>query len=197
MAEQAPSDRDDHPIEMNEIVARFGAPAYVRRARRMEEAFTQLLAACRRQRAEWLPIVRLRVGLLRALAGSWDQLRPLLADVSHADALAALHDELQPQLRVRIEPTTSPRTLRRALRELTESMERFNRRWLKYLQAVDLSHVNELRDGYNRYYLLEKECAVRSSLVARQGFRRLEPLSADELTSLLPPLVVPRCKERT
>lgn len=54
-------------------------------------------------------------------------------------------------------PTTSSRALRRALRELTESIERFNQRWQEFLQGVDVSHVNELRDGYNRWYVLEKE----------------------------------------
>src|SRR5207244_3829950 len=103
-----------------------------------------------------------------------------------------LHDELQPRLRVPVEPATAPRTLRRALRELAESIERFNQRWLKHLPTVDLTQVNQLRDGYNRYYLLEKECSVRSALVARQGFQRLEPLTVDDLIAQVPPLVVPR-----
>jgi hypothetical protein len=188
------SERDERGPEINEIVSKFDAPAYVRRARQVEEAFAQLLAAARGRRAEWLTMVRLRLGLLRAHAGAWEALAPLLEDAEQVAELTALHDALQPRLRVRIEPTASIGTLRRALRELTESIERFNRRWAKYLQGLDLTHVNKLRDGYNRYYLLEKECAVRSPLVARQGFRRLGPLTVDDLTALLPPLPVPRYK---
>src|SRR5262245_21524803 len=157
----------------------------------MEGAFEQLLERCRRQRSEWLKMVRTRLGLLHAHAGGWDALRPLLADDGQVTALAALHAELQPRLRVRVGPTTSPRVLGRALRELRESIERFNRRWLAFLPTVDLDEVNQLRDGYNRYYLLEKECAGRSSAVARQGFRRLEPLTREGLAALLPPLPVP------
>jgi hypothetical protein len=59
---------------------------------------------------------------------------------------------------------------------------------------VDLSQVNALRDGYNRYYVLEKECASRSPRTARHGFRPLPPLTADDLAALLPPLPVPRGK---
>ena len=59
------------------------------------------------------------------------------------------------------------------------------------LEETDLTEVNALREGYNRYYLLEKECAVRSARLARQGFRRLEPVTLEELAALLPPLPVP------
>ena len=37
-----------------------------------------------------------------------------------------------------------------------------------FLRDVNLSRVNALRDGYNRYYVLEKECAVHSPQLARQ-----------------------------
>ncbi|HVS34068.1 MAG TPA: hypothetical protein VMS17_00705, partial [Gemmataceae bacterium] len=53
---------------------------------------------------------------------------------------------------------------------------------------VDVHRVNDLRDGYNRYYLLEKECALRSPRLARQGYRPLAPLTVQELEALMPPL---------
>ena len=68
----------------------------------------------------------------------------------------------------------------------------FNRRWRQFLDAVDLRPINELRDGYNRYYVLEKEFAVRSARVARHGFVPLAPLTAAALFELLPLLPVPR-----
>ena len=38
------------------------------------------------------------------------------------------------------------------------------------MPSIDLTHVNKLRDGYNRYYVLEKECALRNVRLAALGF---------------------------
>ena len=175
-----------------EVLGHYDAPAYVRRARQVHGAYDELLARCRQQRQEWLDMVRLRVGLLRALAGDWVALRPFLADDSQVTILRGLHEELAQELRVPVEATSSAHELRRALVELNESLDRFNGRWLKFLDDLDLAPINELRDGYNRYYLLEKECAMRSPTVARHGFRRLDPLTHEELAAVLPLLPKPR-----
>lgn len=186
--------RSDEGRLYKQFLAQYDAPAYVRRARQVQEAFDLLLARCRRQREAWLQMARLRLGVLRALAGDWTGLRPWLADADQLTVLEHLHALLDPRLRLPVEPATSPRILRRALYELKESLERFNRRWQGFLPTVDLSEVNALRDGYNRYFLLEKECALRSSRLARQGFSRLEPLTTAELATLLPLLPVPQVK---
>ena len=91
-----------------------------------------------------------------------------------------------------MEPATSPGALRQALRELHESITRFNRRWRAFLASLDLRPINALRDGYNRYYLLEKECALRSPRLARQGYRPLDPATLAELEALVPLLPMPR-----
>jgi hypothetical protein len=184
--------RDDH---RNQLLAQFGPPAYLRRARAVRDALEQLLQACRRKREEYLEMVRVRLGQLKALAGGWEALGPLLRDDEQLDVLRRLHEELAPALRVPVAATASRRAHRRALLELRESLERFNRRWREYLGKVDRRHVNELRDGYNRYYVLEKECLLRSPRLAREGFERLGPLTADELAALLPPLPVPALKD--
>jgi hypothetical protein len=171
--------------------ALYDAPAYVRRARDTEAAYDRLLERCRRQRNEWLAMVRIRLGTLRALAGEWVAVLRCLADEDHLHQLEQMHAELTPKLRTPIAPTRSHRRLRGAVVELRESIERFNRRWRSYLPTVDLTHVNELRDGYNRYYLLEKECALRSPRLARQGFVHLEPLTTAELFVALPLLPLP------
>jgi hypothetical protein len=178
--------------ELQELMSFFDAPAYVRRARRVEATLAELLDRCRRQRHEWLQIVRIHLGRLAALAGAWETLRPYVADDAQLQVLRDLHDELQPRLRAPVEPTTSGHALRAALRELVESLQRFNGRWEPYLAEVDLGPVNAVRDGYNRYYLLEKECALRFAPGARRGFRPLEPFTRDELVALLPPLPIPR-----
>jgi hypothetical protein len=175
-----------------ELLGQFDAPAYVRRARAVEQAYENLLTRCGQQREQWLEMVRLRVGILRALIDDWEALRPVLADDAQLELLRQLHDTLAPQLRAAVQPANSVRPLHQALIELQESIRRFNRRWNEHLAALDLTEVNEARARYNRYYLLEKECALRSPTVARQGFRPLEPLLLEDVARVFPPLPCPR-----
>jgi hypothetical protein len=182
-------DESRNPLKL--VMAQYGGPAFMQRANQVQEALDQLVHKCRQRREELLKMVKIHLGTLRALAGDWSALRPLLKDEEQLRLVQNLHAVLEPRLRVAIAPTTSARALRRALRELIESLKRFNQQWQNYLQEVDLSHVNEVRDGYNRYYVLEKECLVRSPRLARLGFHRLEPLTLSELSELLPPLPVP------
>lgn len=177
---------------MKQLLGHYDVPAYVRRARRVQEGFDDLLARCRKQRDEWLELVRIRLGTLHALVQSWSALQPWLADERQVIVLQELHTLLKPQLRAPIEPTTSSWRLRRALRELQESLHRFNRRWQLYLEELDLSAVNAEREGFNRYYVLEKECAVRSAVLARQGFCRLTPITKEQIAAILPELPIPK-----
>jgi hypothetical protein len=174
-----------------QVAAQYDAPAYIRRARRVEDAYEELLDRCRRQRAEWLFGVRLHLGALRAGAGDWEGLRPLLADAGQVAALERLHAEAGDPEHPMDGPA-GPRGLRRELRALAHSVERFNRRWRAFVDELDLTEINALRDGYNRYYLLEKECAVGSARLDPRAFRRLGPVTAAEVLDRLPPLPVPR-----
>ncbi|MFN4257772.1 MAG: hypothetical protein ACK4RK_00610 [Gemmataceae bacterium] len=178
--------RADELRAFQHVSSAFGAPAYIRRGRRVQEALDALLRRCQRQRDEWLRLTRVRLGLVRALAGEWEVLRPWLRDNETLASLRRLHEEWQPRPPVDIAPTTSPRRLRAALRELAESISFFNERWRRYVMQVDLSEVNTAREQYNRYYVLEKECAVRSPRVARQGFQPLPPLTHAELLEMVP-----------
>jgi len=184
--------RNDDNRVVQRVLGHYDAPAFIRRARRVQEALDLVLVRCRQQRDQWLMMPRLRLGMLRALAGDWHRLQPWLADEDQFVVLQDLENELTPRLRVRIEPTPSGRKLQRHLRALRESLETFNRRWLDFLLNVDLTPVNEAREGYNRYYLLEKECAMRSPRLARQGFHPLQPMTVDELRTRLPLLPIPR-----
>jgi hypothetical protein len=185
--------RDDDRKVFQYVQARYDAPAYVRRARQVQAALDELLESLRLRRADWLKLVGGRLGQLHALAGDWSALRPWLRDEGELAKLHQLQNDLAP--RASEVPTTSARRLRWALRELTESVEQFNRRWQAFLPTVDLTQVNRLREGYNRYYVLEKECAVRSVRLARQGFQRLDPLTPAQLAEWLPPLPVPQLQE--
>jgi hypothetical protein len=184
--------REDGRLDMQRVVAYYDAPAYVRRAREVEGALEALLQRCRQQRDRWLELATLRLGQLHALASSWDRLRPWLADDEQVDLLAHLEAELSPRLRCPVSRTSLDRVLWRALRQLCASIERFNQRWQAFVPTVDVAVVNELRAGYNRYYVFEKECAVRSARLARQGFVPLPPLTAEDIVAHLPLLTVPR-----
>jgi hypothetical protein len=175
------------------LLGAYGGPAYVRRARRMEEAIRQMIERCERQRQEWLDMVRLRLGVLGKLAGEWSVLAPLL-EPGEVEALATLHEKLRPELTLTIQPSTSHRRLRQALEELRHSIFRFNRRWAAFLQQIDLATINDLIDGYNRYYVFEKECVVGSPRVARQGFVPRPAMTTANLHEMLPPLPVPKIK---
>ncbi len=188
--------RQDDRRFFNQVASYYGAPAYIRRANRVEAAFKEVLDCCQRQRAEWLVMTRIRVGTLRMLAGDWSALRPLLRDDQQVDVLRQLEVALDPRPRLLENATRSRGKLRRALRELVFNLKQFNVRWQEFLAEVDLTAVNRLRADYNRYYLLEKECAVRSSRLARQGFVPLAPLTLDDLETALPTLPLPQLSAR-
>ncbi len=186
----------DEQHVIKEMIGRFDAPAFIRRARRVEESYQHLLAKLDRERTQKLEMVRLRLGQLRALAGSWSALEPWFPDAAELTALQSLHDLLRPVLRLPPEPTTSWRILRGALVELTEAMAIFNRRWQKVLAQTDLTPVNAEREGYNRYYLLERECALGAARASREKFRPLESLTPTEIAERFPLLALPRWVER-
>jgi hypothetical protein len=195
---------DDMPIlgnnressVLNQVLAMHGAPAYVRRAKQMEQGWETLVAHWRKRRDAELTMVRTRIAVLRALAGTWSVLRPLVLDDEQVALLQGLDADLRPELQQRLEPTGSGGKLRRALCELVDSVDRFNRHWSALLAGVDLTQVNELRDRYNRFYVLEKECAVRSPRVARQGFQPVAPATTAELAAALPVLPVPQLHDK-
>src|SRR5438132_2144279 len=127
---------DEVPLvgrEENDLFKRFigqyDGPAYVRRARRVEDAFQALLAHCEQKRHAMLEIARVRLGMLHALAGAWERLRGVVALERDLDILQGLEAALTPVLRIVPPPTRSTRILKRALGELIESLGRFNRRW--------------------------------------------------------------------
>src|SRR5947209_7956154 len=109
-----PVDDDDRRI-FQKLLGFYDAPAFVRRVKRLEEAERILTEHLADKRADSLSMVRLRVGQLRALAGSWDALRPLLATERSLAELRSLHEALQPVLRLPPKATQSRRALRRAL----------------------------------------------------------------------------------
>jgi hypothetical protein len=171
------------------LIANYDAPAFMRRAQRVEAAWELLLRRCDLKRQEWLTIAKLRLGVLFALAGNVETIRPHVEDPACADELSSLHAAWQPRLRLPVAPATSPKPIRHALQQVAASFARFNRRWETFVAELDLTQINALRDGYNRYYVMEKECAVRSARVARAGFVPLSPATLDDIWARFPRLV--------
>jgi hypothetical protein len=172
------------------VMGSYDSPAFVRRARHVRETYDRLLAHCGEQQEEWLKMPRLHLHTLRGLAGGWDEICPDVISNHQLEVLRQLETRLQPSFRLAINVTGSKRKLRGALGRLCDSLRTFNSRWSKFLTNLDLQAANEAREGYNRYYLLEKECALRSWRLARQGFQKLPPLTLNELTSLFPLLAI-------
>jgi hypothetical protein len=179
------------PFSEDEMLLAFDAPAFVRRAMQVEAAWEALLAVCRRERDRLLEMPRMRLARFRAL----NQSRPpgtgqfcLASDLAY---LEALHQEWQPRLRSAVKPPRFKADVGRALAELSRSFLRFNRRWLAFVKELDLNSVNQLREGYNRHYLLEKECALRSARLAREGFVPLASVRIEDLLERFPLLRVP------
>jgi hypothetical protein len=176
---------------VQEIAGRFDAPSFMRRAKLVETSWNNLVEQLALLRRKKLEMVALRLGQLHALAGSWDSLRERLASEEDLLELQRLHAELKPQLRLPLTATTSSHKHFAAMRRLIEAMEGFNRRWPRVLVKVDLTRVNEIREAYNRYYLLERECALGSARAGRDGFQRLEPIGLEDLHRHFPPLLLP------
>ena len=170
-------------------------PAYVRRARAVEAEFENLIAHCRRQRrgmaADGSHARRLAASFGRRIyrAASVAGRRGSIGDAGKAPGHAG-------------SAVTHPGPINfftakavAVVRELHESIERFNQKWTSYLADLDLTSVNRLREGYNRFYLLEKECAIRSPRLARPGFHVLEPVTPVTLFGLFPLLPLPRISD--
>ena len=166
--------RDDDYRAFQQLIAAADGPAYARRARRVHDAFEQLLpdAASSATNGSRSCVCRW-AGCTPSPARG--RPAPCLPDDESLELLRRLHEELQPHLRVPLTPTTALRTLKATLVELIDGLERFNCRWQEHVHGLDVQPINELRDGYNRYYVLEKECALRNR---RGGAIRLSTVAA-------------------
>ncbi len=179
---------------LKQFLAQGGVPAFVNRSQRIQEAWNKIKIQCERQRDEWRGMVRLRIGTLKALVVQWQYLLPLLQDKNQIAKLEELHQEMKPELRSPPKPTLSMKQFKKSLLELVESLNRFNHRWQGFVENLDLGGINKLRRKYNEYYILEKECLVRSPLIARKGFQPLPPLTHQDLLAEFPLLRVPILK---
>lgn len=94
----------------------------------------------------------------------------------------------------------SPATIRRqqiVANDLIAAVLRFNRRWVRYLEQLNLEPVNTAIDRYNCYYVLEKECVMGSARLAARHFQPVQRLTISSLLRDHPQLPVPELVTKT
>lgn len=172
---------------LNQLLGLFDVPAFARRGHDLEYALKRLNLRLERERSGMLDMVRVRLRQWSAVAtgpGDWhgvfsSPVAPDLYTASAADPPAWA-----------VVPAPSRRR-RSVARDLTASVERFNRRWLHFLGSMKLDSVNRQIEHYNRYYVLEKECVLGSARLAARLFAPVPVLTRDSLLADHPTLRVP------
>ena len=162
--------------EMRQILGMFEVPAFARRGQDLDFLLARLLDRLVRERTKMLEMVRLRTRQWTAVA------------VSPADGSELFFGPIDERILSVMNPmpiwAASPGPKRKrvvAVRDLIASVDRFNRRWSKFLHDLKLEPFNAQIDNYNRYYLLEKECVFGSAKVAARGFQPVSRLTIEGL----------------
>lgn len=187
-----PNDHNELQIFQRMIMS-FDSPAYMRRAREVEAAWNAVQQACMRRRQELLKLPRLRLMQLYSTNGNTlVSVEGLCA--TQLSELQQLYEDWMQQEQKTISVSSALPSLPDCIDLTAASFERFNQRWSRYISGLSLVELNRLRQGYNDFYVLEKECAVRSSLVARIGFEPMRPATTADLFKLFPLLPIV-CRE--
>ena len=170
-------------------------PAFLRRARTVDDAWQQLLATCRSQRDEMLKGPQLHLSILAEhVRNDWSQVADYLADAEQFRYFESLYVGWRPHLNFKRGRTIWRRNCRRLVAAFIESADRFDRAWKKSLQQLDLTAMNCLRREFNEYYPVEKACAFDCEQVDRLGFNELSPVTFEMLLEMFPPLEAPRLR---
>jgi hypothetical protein len=177
--------------EIKELMGLFDLPAFARRGQDVEYSLRRLHTRCRLQREELLEMVRLRLRQWAKVATGWHDWSGTWC--SPVDSLWDMAHSEEPQWAVRPAP---PRQRRTVARDLITSVERFNKRWGQFLDALNVDPINQMIDQYNTYYVLEKECVMGSPRLAARHFAPVPRVSAAGLWEEYPMLPVPRLIDR-
>jgi hypothetical protein len=179
----------DIETEVKEMMGLFDTPAFARRGQDLEITLRRLHDRCRKARAELLDMVQLRLRQWsRAVTrpGEWS---PVFT--SSIEPLWPLALAEPPRW------AESPAPIRRQriiAGDLITAVLRFNRRWPRFLDQLNLEPVNTVIDQYNRYYVLEKECVLGSARLAARHFQPVPLLSTSTLLNDHPLLPVPELR---
>jgi hypothetical protein len=159
--------------------AALGVPAFVRRARALEDAIDRLRASIAAERASRLRALFPVARRLEAARRRGAVLPP---------PVAALADVLREEPGFGARSASPPRNPARAAADLLSRARVFNGRWLRYLESVPIDDLRALQSDYNRYYPIEREMALRG---VRMAFREIPLLEKADLLSWFPTLPEP------
>ena len=174
--------------------ASFDTPAYVRRGLTVETEWNALADKLHRTWKDWtVPVGRL-CSQLRHQAGGLDAFGPWLASPEDLDRLRQLDQRLDHKLKYPPGKAFWHWPLKGSLRRLARMAADLNHAWARHLETQDLEPLNRSREQYNRWYLLEKECAMRSTRLAAGGFEPFPRVGPGDLIKLFPPLPVFRVR---
>jgi hypothetical protein len=189
--ETLPSLNSEIETDIKELMGLFDLPAFARRGQDLEATLRRLHLRCRAARRKLLEMVHLRLRQWsRAAAGPncWPGVF-----TSPIESLWALSDAEPPQW------ASSDALLnrRRAIAiDLVAAIERFNRRWIQFIDRTNLEPANFVIDQYNRYYVLEKECVMGSARLAARHFTPVARLTRAMLLEEHKTLPVPELAGR-
>ncbi len=172
--------------EISELLGLFDLPAFARRGQDVEFAVGRIHARCREHRLELLEMIRMRLRQWSRVATGPDDWSGCFREP--IDLLWNLAEAEEPNWSA---GSLSLRQQRAVARDLVASLERFNQRWSKFADSLNLEPVNRQIDQYNRYYVLEKECVMGSTRLASRHFRAIPLFTRESLLRDYPLLPVP------
>jgi hypothetical protein len=181
----------DIETEIKEMMGLFDSPSFARRGLELEGMLRRVDDRCRQARGERLNMVRVRLRQWTRVAATPDDWAAVFA--APIEPLWTLSEAEPPQWA----DTPGLRHRRLAVaRDLIAAVERFNRRWVDFVESINLAPANLVIDHYNRYYVLEKECVMGSGRLAARFFTPISPLTSERLLQDHPLLPVPVLADR-
>ncbi len=182
----SPAMNNDIETEVKELMGLFDLPAFARRGQDLEGTLRRLHARCATERGKLLDMVQLRLKQWSGAAAGPD---------SWSGVFAGPIEPLWPLALA--EPPTwaeidAPLRRRRMIAlDLVAAIGRFNRRWLKFIDLLNLEPANFAIEQYNRYYVLEKECVMGSTRLASRHFTPVPCVTKQTLLADHPTLSLP------
>jgi hypothetical protein len=172
--------------QVKELMGLFDVPAFARRGQDLEFALKRIHSRCLLVRDDSLTMVRLRLRQwVRVATGPDDW-----SDV-YTGPLDMLWQRVQTEPPVWSARVAAVRLRRAVARDLVASVLRFNGKWQRFLESLNIGPTNYVIDQYNEYYVLEKECVMGSARLAARYFEPVPRMSPDLLLRDYPMLPVP------
>jgi hypothetical protein len=180
----------DAEAGLKEVLGLFDLPAFARRGQDLEHTLRRIHHRCRAARGAMLEMVHLRLRQWASAVIGPDSWAPVLAH--SIEPLWGLSQAKPPQWAATPAPMRQQRLI---ARDLIDSVNRFNRRWIHFLEHLNLGPTNAVIEEYNRFYLLEKECVMGSPRLAGRYFTEVPKLTTEMLRADHPILPVPELRD--